>query len=84
MSDASEPLEAAVPRPIRPKYQVFVSATFKDLETARREATWTVLKLRHIPVGMENFSASEDRGWDFARSTPALAIRSTPAMKPSG
>ncbi|MFH1468334.1 MAG: DUF4062 domain-containing protein [Pseudomonadota bacterium] len=49
---------------MRPKYQVFISSTFADLREARERVTWTVLELRHIPAGMENFSAANDRGWE--------------------
>jgi hypothetical protein len=46
-----------------PKYQVFVSSTYDDLKEERKAVTWEVLKANHIPVGMENFAASDDRGW---------------------
>lgn len=49
--------------PARPKYQIFVSSTYTDLHEERREVTWAILKARHIPVGMENFPATDDRGW---------------------
>lgn len=47
----------------RPKYQVFISSTFTDLEEERRAVTWALLKERHIPVGMESFVAADNRGW---------------------
>lgn len=50
-------------RPVRPKYQVFISSTFQDLRQTREAVTWEILKAGHIPVGMENFSALDDRGW---------------------
>jgi hypothetical protein len=34
-----------------------------DLKEERAAVTWEVLNARHIPVGMENFSAANDRGW---------------------
>jgi hypothetical protein len=46
------------------KYQVFISSTFEDLREERQAVTWSLLKLRHIPVGMENLSAGTDRGWE--------------------
>jgi hypothetical protein len=49
------------------KYQVFISSTFDDLRDERQAVTWAFLKLRHIPVGMENLSASTDRGWETIR-----------------
>ena len=59
-----------VPVPvIRPKvkYQVFVSSPFVDLAEERKQVVWGILEARHIPVGMENFSAAPDRGWDTIR-----------------
>lgn len=45
------------------KYQVFVSSTYIDLHEEREAVVWKVLTARHIPVGMETFAASHDRGW---------------------
>lgn len=56
-------------RPVRPKYQVFISSTFTDLQDARSKVTWEVLKAGHIPVGMENFSAADERGWRTIQRT---------------
>jgi hypothetical protein len=50
-------------RRAKPKYQVFISSTYDDLREEREAVTWEVLKANHIPVGMENFAASDDRGW---------------------
>jgi hypothetical protein len=47
----------------RPKYQIFISSTYKDLKEERRAVAWALLSSRHIPVGMENFTPSDDRGW---------------------
>lgn len=49
--------------PPRPKYQVFISSTYGDLREEREAVTWAVLSARHIPAGMENFTATDDRGW---------------------
>jgi hypothetical protein len=57
-----------MPRP-RYKYQVFVSSTFADLHEERQAVTWEILKLRHIPAGMENFPATDDRGWKIIERT---------------
>jgi hypothetical protein len=51
----------------RPKYQVFVSSTYKDLHDERERVIWGILNARHIPAGMENFTATSDRGWDTIR-----------------
>lgn len=50
-------------RHVRPKYQVFLSSTYRDLHEARAAVTWAVLTAGHIPSGMENFTAKDDRGW---------------------
>jgi hypothetical protein len=56
-------------RPARPKYQVFISSTYADLHDEREAVTWAILKSRHIPAGMENFSAHPDRGWKIIQQT---------------
>lgn len=63
--DKTSPKDAAsdVARPIKPRYQVFISSTFTDLSEERKAVTWAVLKAKHIPAGMENFPAADDRGW---------------------
>lgn len=40
------------------KYQVFVSSTYKDLKEERLAVTQQLLKMGFIPVGMEQFPAS--------------------------
>ena len=45
------------------KYQVFVSSTYEDLITEREFAIKTVLKMGHIPVGMEMFNAADEEQW---------------------
>lgn len=51
----------------RPKYQVFVSSTYRDLSAERERVIWGILNARHIPAGMENFTAASDRGWEIIR-----------------
>ncbi|WP_348652950.1 DUF4062 domain-containing protein [Polyangium sp. y55x31] len=51
----------------RPKYQVFVSSTYTDLHDERERVIWGILNARHIPAGMENFTATNDRGWETIR-----------------
>lgn len=53
----------------RKKYQVFISSTFEDLHHERQAITWALLKARFIPVGMEAFSATDDRGWKTITAT---------------
>lgn len=49
---------------LKPKYQVFISSTWDDLKDIRNAVTWCILKLEHIPAGMESFPAATDRGWE--------------------
>lgn len=41
------------------KYQVFISSTYEDLQEERAAVSKTLLDLGFIPVGMEQFPASE-------------------------
>jgi Domain of unknown function (DUF4062) len=44
------------------KYQVFLSSTFLDLEGERKKVFTSILKMGHIPIGMESFpAAGEDQ-----------------------
>ncbi|WP_298746410.1 DUF4062 domain-containing protein [uncultured Serinicoccus sp.] len=47
----------------QPKYQVFVSSTFEDLQGERDQVIRAVLEMGHIPVGMEMFSAADEEQW---------------------
>lgn len=44
----------------RKKLQVFISSTYKDLVSERQAAVEAVLLARHIPAGMELFSAGNE------------------------
>ena len=45
------------------KYQIFISSTYEDLKEERQAAIKSVLKIGHIPTGMELFHASNDDQW---------------------
>lgn len=49
------------------RYQIFISATYKDLQEERQEVMKNVLKLRHIPVGMEYFSAADEEQFNYIK-----------------
>lgn len=51
------------------KYTVFISSTFDDLKGEREQVADAILKLGHIPCGMEQFSAGSGRGWDVITQT---------------
>ena len=52
------------------KYQIFVSSTYNDLKYERQVAIDTIMKLRHIPAGMELFSATGEN--QFEMITPVI------------
>ena len=45
------------------KYQVFISSTYKDLQAERAQVIKATFEMGHIPVGMEMFSAADDKQW---------------------
>lgn len=45
---------------MRKKLQIFVSSTFEDLKDERQAAVQAILRNRHIPAGMELFSAGSE------------------------
>jgi hypothetical protein len=51
------------------KYTVFISSTFDDLKAEREQVADAILKLGHIPCGMEQFSAGSGRGWNVITQT---------------
>lgn len=49
---------------MKKKLQVFVSSTFTDLIIERQAAVSAILKLGHIPAGMELFTANDKSQWE--------------------
>ena len=49
------------------RYQVFISSTYKDLQEERQEVLKSILKLRHIPVGMEHFVAANNEQCEYIK-----------------
>lgn len=49
------------------KYQIFVSSTYKDLKQERQLAIDSIIKLRHIPAGMELFSATGENQFEMIK-----------------
>jgi hypothetical protein len=45
------------------RYQVFISSTREDLEKERRIVTDALLREQYIPIGMEQFPASDKDSW---------------------
>jgi predicted transcriptional regulator len=49
------------------KYQVFVSSTYEDLKEHRDQAVKTILRMGHLPVGMEMFNAADSTQWEIIK-----------------
>lgn len=49
------------------RYQVFISSTYTDLQLERQAVLESVLKLRHIPVGMEHFVSTNEEQFNYIR-----------------
>jgi hypothetical protein len=49
------------------KYQVFISSTYEDLKEQRDAVVKAVLKMGHLPVGMEMFNAAEQQQWEIIK-----------------
>ncbi len=50
------------------KLQVFVSSTFIDLQEERQAAVQAILKVGHIPAGMELFKAGDEEQWEIIKN----------------
>ena len=48
----------------QPRYQIFVSSTFRDLQEERQAVLNAILKLNQFPAGMEIFPAVNDTAWE--------------------
>jgi Domain of unknown function (DUF4062) len=49
------------------KYQIFISSTFRDLQEERRVLMEAILRMNHIPVGMELFNAANETQWQYIK-----------------
>lgn len=49
------------------RYQVFISSTYTDLQLERQAVLESILKLRHIPVGMEHFVSTNEEQFDYIK-----------------
>ncbi len=49
------------------RYQIFISSTYDDLKEERISVLESILKLRHIPVGMEQFVASNEEQFNYIK-----------------
>lgn len=53
---------------MQPRYQVFLSSTFRDLREERQAALEAILELGHFPAGMEAFPAADATPWELIRT----------------
>ena len=51
------------------KYQIFISSTFEDLKEARSKVMQSILKMGHIPVGMEMFATDGRDQWNTIKKS---------------
>jgi hypothetical protein len=49
------------------RYQIFISSTFEDLKRHRKALIDQILKLGHIPAGMELFSAGDENEFEVIK-----------------
>lgn len=50
---------------MNPRYQVFISSTFRDLQSERQSVLEAILEMGHFPAGMEVFPAANATPWTF-------------------
>ena len=51
-----------------PRFQVFLSSTFRDLREERQAALEAILELGHFPAGMEAFPAADATPWELIKT----------------
>lgn len=49
------------------RYQVFISSTYLDLKQERQAVVQAILEAKHIPAGMELFSAGNKSQWEVIK-----------------
>jgi hypothetical protein len=52
---------------MNPRYQIFVSSTFQDLQGARERVIYELMRTGFIAVGMEQFHATDEEQMDYIR-----------------
>jgi Domain of unknown function (DUF4062) len=53
---------------MQPRFQVFLSSTFRDLRDERQAALEAILELGHFPAGMEAFPAADATPWELIKT----------------
>jgi len=51
-----------------PRFQIFLSSTFRDLREERQAVHEAILELGHFPAGMEAFPAADATPWELIKS----------------
>lgn len=49
------------------RYQIFISSTYTDLKLEREAVLQSVLKLQHIPIGMEYFVSANEEQFNYIK-----------------
>ncbi len=49
------------------RYQIFISSTYTDLKLEREAVLQNVLKLQHIPIGMEYFVSANEEQFNYIK-----------------
>lgn len=58
---------------MRKRYQIFISSTYRDLIIEREAVIKAVLKLYHLPIGMEMFHADNEEQWIQIKNTICMS-----------
>lgn len=51
------------------KYQIFISSTYEDLKNERKKVRDAILSMCHFPIGMEFFSAADEKQWEIIKDS---------------
>lgn len=54
-------------RPDEKIYQIFISSTYKDLISERDKAMRTIVGMGHLPIGMEDFPATDIEAFEYIK-----------------
>lgn len=52
---------------VNKRLQIFISSTYEDLKVERQAAVQAILKMKHIPAGMELFTSGDKSQWDIIK-----------------
>lgn len=67
IDEKSEVLNMETIKPEDKIYQVFISSTYKDLVPERDKAMRTIVGMGHLPIGMEDFPATDIEAFEYIK-----------------